>query len=188
MKYINIKEKFSVSGLVLFVVTLCFVLFMFSKSLTPAVESSRQSGGVVDLINKFLAGIDINLEVTDFIVRKTAHFTEFFVYGALLTLTVLSLTSNSNTICIKLPHKNTNCINKANLSVKTIGQNIFKILFFAVLVPLIDETLQYFSPGRSAEVKDVLLDFSGCLTAVVVISIITFLIELHKNKNFREEV
>ena len=35
------------------------------------------------------------------------------------------------------------------------------ILFLALLVAVIDEYIQAFSPGRASRVKDVLLDFSG---------------------------
>lgn len=55
---------------------------------------------------------------------------------------------------------------------KTLIKNLFFILFFLLAVPVCDETLQYLSPGRSPEVKDVLLDFSGALCGFLLVFLI----------------
>ena len=44
----------------------------------------------------------------------------------------------------------------------------------------VDETLQYFSPGRSAEVKDIWLDLAGAATGALVMLLI---LKLRKNKD-----
>lgn len=147
MKYIAYHKKLNKKQTALVVVTILFVFTMFSFSLLPSNESSSQSDFFLDLINSLLKALRIYITVTAHIVRKTAHFTEYFIYGNLLTLTVGKITNN-------------------------LKNNRFMILFFALLVPVIDETLQCFSFGRSAEVKDVLLDFTGCIAGILLMHVI----------------
>ena len=75
----------------------------------------------------------LGVESTQYAVRKAGHFTEFLFLGLFLSLLV-------------------------NTVVKRIKDRVFCLSFFAVFVPLMDETIQLFSPGRSAEVKDVWID------------------------------
>lgn len=79
-----------------------------------------------------------------FIVRKSAHFTIFAVLGGLSFLTFISYNG------LKL---------KTRLSVSAAV-----CLVYAVS----DEFHQYFVPGRSCELRDVLIDFSGSLAAILI--------------------
>ncbi len=88
------------------------------------------------------------------LVRKLAHFTEYAVLGALLWLDWRLLGRGR----LLLP----------------LGAGL---LFAAA-----DEFLQTFIPGRSGEVLDVLLDFSGVLAAVLLAR----LIRNRKEKKRRE--
>ena len=72
--------------------------------------------------------------------------------------------------------------------VKEIWQRLFPTLFFALLIPVMDEALQYFSAGRSSEVKDVLLDFLGALTAIALVNIIYFVSKRCKKRKKEKEV
>ena len=47
----------------------------------------------------------------------------------------------------------------------------FGNLLLAFLVAALDETLQLFT-GRSGQISDVLLDFSGALTAIVLVTLV----------------
>jgi VanZ family protein len=49
--------------------------------------------------------------------------------------------------------------------------------FVCLATAVIDEFIQYFSPGRSAEVRDVLLDFSGAFLGVLMVMLIISLIK-----------
>jgi VanZ family protein len=46
------------------------------------------------------------------------------------------------------------------------------MLFGLLLVPVIDEFIQLFSAGRAGMVQDILLDFSGAVTGLVVVKIL----------------
>ncbi|MBR5783484.1 MAG: VanZ family protein [Clostridia bacterium] len=79
----------------------------------------------------------LGLPISERFLRKTAHFMLFAVLGVLL----------SGTLCAgKLP----------------IGW----ILLLALAAACADETIQSFPQGRSSEVRDVWLDFSGSVTGL----------------------
>jgi len=113
--------------------------------------SSSESGWVMALIEPSLEIIVGKGNVTMHLVRKLAHFTEYFVLGAELTLYVdlrARRTSAPQTIIIKvLP------------------------LVIGLITASLDETIQIFS-GREPAVTDVLLDFCGVLTAFIIVRII----------------
>lgn len=79
--------------------------------------------------------------ITMHIVRKLAHFTEFAILGTLICLTQL----------------------------QTRRSNPPVSLFAGLLCALSDETIQLFISGRSSQVQDVWIDFSGFAAATAVI-------------------
>lgn len=114
-----------------------FTIFIFFCSSLPMSESGRMSGYVAQV---FYAVYDMlgmrydgNLEYT---IRKLAHFLEFGGQAWLL------------------------CKTYNEFHVSNRASNGY-ILFFALLTAVVDEYIQFFTPGRSCQVTDVLLDFSG---------------------------
>ena len=121
------------------VVTVLYVLFVFHNSATVAVESSRQSGRVLTLAKECLAGLGIDSSwLTEHLIRKTAHFLEYSLYGVLLW----------------------NCLGVYELRGKL---RLVTHLWLTMLVPFVDETIQLFTEGRSGQISDVWLDMSGVL-------------------------
>ena len=53
-------------------------------------------------------------------------------------------------------------------------RNIFVALFTALAVAVTDEILQMFSDGRVADVADVVVDFSGAVTGMLIFILIEF--------------
>ena len=52
--------------------------FIFHNSFTPAVESSKQSGGVLEMVLQTASYLGIESGwVTEHLIRKTAHFAEY---------------------------------------------------------------------------------------------------------------
>ncbi|MBQ2212362.1 MAG: VanZ family protein [Ruminococcus sp.] len=64
-------------------------------------------------------------------------------------------------------------------------KNIFCILFFLLAVPVTDETIQYFSEGRTPLVRDVLLDFSGGLFGLLICFLFVCIISAIKKRKGR---
>lgn len=131
--------------------------FIFFHSSMSADDSSLESGGVVEWLNALFRGMGIPLELNDHIVRKLAHFTEFAVLGALLSVTVfLYLSKRLRTLLIALP---------AGLA-----------------VAVCDELIQTTSQGRSCQLGDVVIDFCGVLTAALIVQLVLYLIHRHRLK------
>ncbi len=134
------------------VLTILFIFFIFRNSMFNADESGRQSGIVLAVINKLIARAGINATVTEHFVRKLGHFTEYFVLGCLLTTTV-------------------------RMYARKPLEHIFTELFILIMVPEIDECIQKFIPGRSGSVLDVMLDFMGGLTGLMLLLLIINLVD-----------
>ena len=124
-------------------VLLLYIAFIFSNSLTPAVYSSEQSGFVLSLAHRFLSAAGIEAAwLTEHVVRKFAHFSEYTLLGILLFQSM----------------KNLDC----GIVIK---RQIHTAAFF--FIPFIDETLQLFTDGRSGQLSDVWLDMSGVLAGTI---------------------
>ena len=120
------------------VAALVFTGFIFYNSSLPAPVSDETSYFFVDLVAWINAFLDkpVPLPVMNHYIRKTAHFTEYFVQALLL--------------CNAFYTDRTDRKNSRGC-----------ILFLSLLTAVLDEYIQLFSPGRSGQVTDILLDFSG---------------------------
>jgi len=121
------------------------VIFGFSNQ--KAEDSSKLSDGLIIKVAKVFVDKDLSIEKQEKlldkytkVVRKTAHFSIYLILGVL----VVNLLFEYNT-------------NK-------------KIILFSILICIIysitDEFHQLFVPGRSGEVRDVLIDSSGALVGI----------------------
>ena len=120
------------------------VCFIWGNSLEPASTSGALSGGVLEFLQGCLAGVGLPYEwLTDHIVRKMAHFCEYMLEGFLLTL------------CLRV-------------YTRRFVRHISWPILGGLLTALTDETIQMFSDGRSSQITDVWLDFSGVLTGILV--------------------
>lgn len=146
-------QKNNKTGKILFTcLTICFIFFIFHNSMFNGQDSGKQSAFVLAFINKFFARVGITATVTEHFVRKMGHFTEYFALGGLLTLTVR--------MYARKPFK-----------------HIFTELFILIMVPEIDECIQHFIPGRGPSVIDVMIDFGGGLTGLMVLLLIINLVD-----------
>ncbi len=123
-------------------VAVAWLCFIWGHSLQPAVVSSGESGFFLRLLNSLLP-----VELSEFIVRKTAHFTEDVILGILLALELSGW-------------------------VKKVLSKLIYPLFAGLMVAMCDETIQMFVEGRSCEVRDVWIDFAGIFFATVVTCVI----------------
>lgn len=160
MKKLTKKEL--VSRVVFTSLTVALTAFIWIHSFASAEQSAQESADVLSFLNLILAKLQLNSELTDFIVRKLAHFLEFTAFGALVSATYISYTNK-------------------------LIKNIPNMLFILLAVPVVDETIQYFSPGRSPQVNDVLLDFSGCITGVIFTALVFMIIKAIRNRKISKE-
>ena len=130
--------------MIIFALTAAVILFAFIHSSMPDYISDEESQGVLDFIIGFFRLVGISAELSDHIVRKLAHFTEFTALGMLLTSCAY-------------------CFDRFKPY-----QFITQIMLSGLLTAVIDETIQLNVVGRSGQITDVLLDFSGVITGTVV--------------------
>ena len=143
------KKKYILRWTML-VLWMCFIFYMSSRS---GSESQEQSDLVLSILN-FL-GLQLNesiKNIASFIVRKTAHVTEYMILYILI-FRVVTLYSNTK---------------KSKLIA----------LFCMVLYASTDEIHQLFVPGRSGMVRDVFIDSIGGIIGVGI----TFIYENEKKK------
>ena len=119
------------------------IVFIWGNSLKSRSESQLLSLGVLQAIRPLLDAIFSPENVTDHLVRKIAHFTEFGALGAEFVLLTILLR-------------------------KLKWQSVLNCLFAGLVVAVTDETIQIFS-SRGSQVIDVVLDFSGVATGVLLL-------------------
>lgn len=128
-----------------------WLLFIFGHSMVPAQISSEESGTLLVLLLDLADGLGIDAGwLTEHILRKMAHFTEYGVYGVLLWI-------NSK-----------NGRRERRYSRAGWQEKVFPLALAVIGAPFLDETIQLFTPGRSGRVEDVWLDMAGCLTGLLL--------------------
>lgn len=142
-----------------------WMLLIFSFSAQTAAQSSDTSGGFSECLAKLIyrhfnftdnQSHDILIDKCQFIVRKTAHFTVYAILGILLFIAVRI----------------------SNFKFPNLIAPIICLVYAAS-----DEIHQYFVPGRSCELRDICIDFTGSLTGIIIITVIFIIIKKIKNKN-----
>lgn len=114
-------------------VTALWICFIYARSAQPAEQSGEESSRWLILLRRLIPSISLHA------VRKLAHFTEYWILGALLAL-----------------------------DWRLWGRGGFWLpLIPGLAVAASDELLQTFIPGRSGQLSDVLLDCFGAACAVL---------------------
>jgi VanZ family protein len=125
---------------ILIVLWLCLI---WGHSLQPAVVSDNESGRVLEFLRQIFPTL-LGGENGTFIVRKSAHFTEFFILGILL--------------CMEFCTEVYGALRRFAVP-SLVG----------LLVAFIDETIQLFVVGRSGEVRDMWIDFAGVMFGTLIV-------------------
>lgn len=154
----NNNNFYSTILTILIILTICFI---FSNSLESREVSSEKSNAVMEMVEPLFEGVVGEGNVTNHLIRKTAHFVEFFTLGVLLTARfVLAFFSEEQQRC-----------SKWIAPITALG--------CGVLIAAMDETIQIFS-HRGAQVQDVLLDSTGVAVAVCLVYGVWMLLQRKK--------
>ena len=121
-------------------------------------DNSMQNGGSSDGFSLLFAetfasianelGFHGNIWILNRIVRKLAHLTEFTILGSLL-YTILRRYITYGTV------------------IKTMG--------LGMLIASLDEFIQRFSPGRSSQFSDILIDTVGIFIGILVVKLVYYI-------------
>lgn len=136
-----VPDKIRKISRIIFVLVL---IFIWGNSMMNASKSAEISGGVTEAVVEAVekvTGINLEGRITDFIVRKAAHFTQFAALGFFAVPSFISL---------------------GFLPIATGGLS----------VAVADEIIQFFTPGRGPQIRDVCIDFAGFLTGAAVVYIL----------------
>lgn len=148
------KKKF-----ILWIPVIAWMIIIFFFSAQNADESDKTSGIAAKifeyLINTIFGSFSDSfksalLNNCHFIVRKTAHFTEYAILGILSSIAFKSY-------------------DKLSAWLKKIFSAALCLLYAAS-----DELHQAFVPGRSCQLRDVIIDFSGAVFGILIFSLFVF--------------
>ncbi len=142
-----------------------WMVFIFSLSSQNASESSKTSGSVIVSVLRILDSDFDDLPKSEqkeivsryqFIIRKSAHFGAYFILGAL---------SFASLATYKKPK---------------FALKIFLSTLICLAYAVSDEYHQTLIPGRSGEIRDVLIDLCGSALAIFILTIIVLLAKNNK--------
>ena len=118
-----------------------WMILIFIMSSFNSTESSNQSNFIVDIIANIFNTSNIN--ILSLIIRKLAHFTEYFILGILVY----------------------------NL-IHSYDKKIYIGIIICVLYTISDEIHQLFVPGRSCQLLDILIDSIGSIAGTYLLCFI----------------
>ena len=122
----------------------CWIAFVWGHSLIQGPQSSLESGMVVTLLRPLFEVVGVtDADLMAFLVRKAAHFTEYAILGVLARGLFVSL--------------------HAERGVRPLPAGLL-----VAFVPVVDECIQLFVPGRSGQLTDVLIDLSGVIVGALL--------------------
>lgn len=148
-------KKLMTARVIMTVLTATAIAAIFYNSSLDAETSTEQSSPLVMWINQFLCSFNCPFTITEKFIRKAAHFTEYSILGALLSVTFyLYVRKKSRVLMTALPA--------------------------GALVAVCDELIQLFPAGRSCQVSDMVLDFCGVLFSTLIVLLIISLSEKRK--------
>lgn len=150
--------KYRAFRIVAFTLTVACMVLIFCFSAQNSARSDSASSPIVKTVCKIVVS-DIEkmppekqqslIDDATFFVRKAAHFSIYFMLGVFTFCSTVTFTQ------LKLFLRS------------------FIAFAVCVIYAVSDELHQYFVPGRSCELRDVCIDSSGALLAIVIAYLIT---------------
>lgn len=140
------------------VLLIAWMVMIFCFSAQTATESSNTSGKFITEVVRFfysdfeeMSKVDQAelVESFQFVVRKGAHISVYAVLGGLAFAAVMTYKKLS------------------------IELRLFLNVVICIGYSVSDEIHQHYVPGRSCEIRDVIFDSSGALTAILLLLLIT---------------
>jgi len=125
--------------------SLLMIAFIFGNSMMDASDSNNESRFIMNFVRYLLDWLGFHVQISQLhhIVRKCAHFTEFALEAFFVVKALAAFGMRRQTW-------------------------LAYALLIGLLTAVIDENIQLYSIGRSSQVSDILLDFSGTLAGVIV--------------------
>lgn len=139
-------------------ITVLIMIFIFVQSALPGHVSGAESNFIVRII---VGMFGTDAEATAFAVRKLAHFTEYMMLGASMMMTIRDKAKYSR---------------NSSAAEQIAERNGIRTCLTAWLIgaayAATDEFHQSFVPGRSCELRDVMIDAAGVAAGVIAAGIL----------------
>ena len=152
------RNRQKIRRIVFLFLTAAFTIFIFANSLTVGEESAKQSNFVLDIVLSVLSffGIKADADLLFVLIRKLAHFSEYFVLGLLAFFALYNPSKRKITFFAPL---------------------------YCLLVAVADEfIMQRITEGRSPQITDVLIDFAGVVFGLLIVFGVIYLRTKKSNK------
>ena len=157
-------------------IVVAIMAFIFIQSALPADLSKAESGTIVRfIVNLFQGILPLSRETLSFIVRKTAHFTEYAVLGCALLPAVREWTEAPEAASAEdsgTDPTNASETRSADAEQAFLSKNCLIAWIIGALYSVTDEVHQYFVPGRSCELRDMGIDSCGVLAGVLIVMLV----------------
>lgn len=118
------------------------LVLIWGNSLLPGAQSGEISGGIMELLMKWMHLPDSMRTILHLLIRKTAHFTEFACLGGLMAWWS---------------------------QLKNEKHGVWMPLLSAMAVALVDESIQLLTPNRGPSLIDVWIDTGGGAVGILVL-------------------
>lgn len=140
---------------------IAIMTFIFSHSLANRAQSSEESMGVLNFLMKILGTVGLGGGLTEHIVRKMAHFSEFAALGFFAAIVMQDIR------IVRIPY-------------------VLNVFLFGILCAMTDETIQLFN-DRTARVTDVWIDFCGSVCGCLVFLLIRWIWNTWRSRENRHQ-
>ncbi len=124
------------------ILIVAWLAVIWGHSMQPATVSEQESGRFLSVLSQILPFLAYN-DLGMFMVRKSAHFTEYAIMGVLL--------------CLEFSHY-----------FKGWFRRMVEPVSAGLAIAFIDETIQLFVEGRSGQVSDIWIDVAGVAIGTVI--------------------
>ena len=150
-------------------VTILIMAFIFIQSALPGDLSGAESNVLVELITRIFK---IDSETLSFIVRKIAHFTEYLILGVFLALDARDFAGRRRDPAYGmgqgLRQRSEHGPWQESAASATVSLWLIAYLI-GTLYAVTDEFHQSFVPGRSCELRDMMIDSAGVAAGALVL-------------------
>lgn len=137
----------------IWLIVVLYIMFIFSNSLMDGETSGKLSYTLAKSVLKFFQRYEISMSVNLFhsLLRKFAHFIEFYVLGFIVSVAIIT--------CPLFKSK------------------IINFMLFLFTIPVTDEAIQHFVPDRVSTYKDMIIDAAGMIFGGLTIYILFLIIK-----------
>jgi VanZ family protein len=136
----------------IWILVAAYIAWIFSNSLTIGEYSSRASLKVANFLLPYVnrLGFTIDFDLFHFYVRKMAHFSEYALLGFMIV------------IAIRIA--------------PLFKSRFLNFVLIMIGIPLTDEFLQKYVPGRVSAILDSFIDMAGILAGAFVAYVLVLII------------